>query len=58
MSTAYEKRPRDPRAGLTLGELRDLVAMLDGAPHDLPVAAQVTVRGRLRRLTVTVEDQT
>lgn len=47
----------DRRHGLTTAELADLVAELaeTGASGDEPIAAEVTIRGRIKRMSVEVE---
>lgn len=49
----------NPSGAMTLGDLRDFIASLDGLPDDAAVKARTTlVRRRLRSITVEEEDIT
>jgi hypothetical protein len=41
---------------MSLGDLRSFLASIDGIPDDAPIKARVTLRKRLRALTVEDED--
>jgi len=45
----------DQKVGLTLGELKQLIAACDGAPDETPLNVRVSFRGGIRKITASVQ---
>lgn len=58
MKATYALDAADKSTGMTLGELAGFIKQLDGAPADTEVRVTASMRARIKRLTVEVDDGT